>query len=61
MVIPDKNHGLYGFHHIYVNKTGLQTLKIWRRMLSIFNVYRMRRFIGIFKGDHEEAEEGIDD
>ncbi len=27
MVIPDKNHGLYGFHHIYVNKTGLQTLK----------------------------------
>jgi hypothetical protein len=27
MVIPDKNHGLYGFHHIYVNKKGLETLK----------------------------------
>lgn len=27
MVIPDKSHGLYGFHHIYVNKKGLETLK----------------------------------
>ncbi len=27
MVIPDKNHGLYGFHHIYVNQKGLETLK----------------------------------
>lgn len=27
MVIPDKNHGLYGFHHIYVNKKGIETLK----------------------------------
>jgi len=27
MVIPDKNHGLYGFHHIYVNQKGLYTLK----------------------------------
>lgn len=27
MVIPDKAHGLYGFHHIYVNKKGLDTLK----------------------------------
>lgn len=27
MVIPDKNHGLYGFHHIYVNEKGLETLK----------------------------------
>ncbi|MCX8031518.1 MAG: cytochrome P460 family protein [Thermodesulfovibrionales bacterium] len=27
MVIPDKSHDLYGFHHIYVNKTGLETLK----------------------------------
>ncbi len=27
MVIPDKTHGLYGFHHIYVNKKGLETLK----------------------------------
>lgn len=26
MVIPDKSHGLYGFHHIYVNNTGLKTL-----------------------------------
>lgn len=26
MVIPDKNHSLYGFHHIYVNNTGLKTL-----------------------------------
>ncbi len=27
MVIPDKNHGLYGFHHVYVNGKGLATLK----------------------------------
>lgn len=27
MVIPDKTHVLYGFHHIYVNKKGLETLK----------------------------------
>lgn len=27
MVIPDKSHGLYGFHHIYINKKGLDTLK----------------------------------
>ncbi|MFN3396046.1 MAG: cytochrome P460 family protein [Thermodesulfovibrionales bacterium] len=27
MVIPDKSHGLYGFHHIYVNMKGLGTLK----------------------------------
>ncbi len=27
MVIPDKNHGLYGFHHIYANKKGINTLK----------------------------------
>lgn len=27
MVIPDKSHGLYGFHHIYVNGRGLATLK----------------------------------
>lgn len=27
MVIPDKSHGLYGFHHIYVNRKGLETLK----------------------------------
>lgn len=27
MVIPDKSHGLYGFHHIYVNMKGLETLK----------------------------------
>lgn len=27
MVIPDKAHGLYGFHHIYVNRKGLETLK----------------------------------
>lgn len=27
MVIPDKKHGLYGFHHIYVNTRGLATLK----------------------------------
>ncbi len=27
MVIPDKSHSLYGFHHIYVNKKGLDTLK----------------------------------
>lgn len=27
MVIPDKSHDLYGFHHIYVNKKGLDTLK----------------------------------
>ena len=27
MVIPDKAHGLYGFHHIYVNGKGLPTLK----------------------------------
>lgn len=27
MVIPDKSHDLYGFHHIYVNKKGLETLK----------------------------------
>lgn len=27
MVIPDKNHGLYGFHHIYVNGKGVMTLK----------------------------------
>jgi hypothetical protein len=27
MVIPDKSHGLYGFHHIYVNNTGIETLK----------------------------------
>ncbi|MBI4686887.1 MAG: cytochrome P460 family protein [Nitrospirae bacterium] len=27
MVIPDKNHGLYGFHHIYANKGSINTLK----------------------------------
>lgn len=27
MVIPDKGHGLYGFHHIYVNQKGLDALK----------------------------------
>lgn len=27
MVIPDKTHGLYGFHHIYVNQKGLDILK----------------------------------
>lgn len=27
MVIPDKSHDLYGFHHIYVNKKGIDTLK----------------------------------
>ncbi len=27
MVIPDKSHGLYGFHHIYVNQKGLDALK----------------------------------
>lgn len=27
MVIPDKSHSLYGFHHIYVNKKGIETLK----------------------------------
>ncbi len=27
MVIPDKSHDLYGFHHIYINKKGLETLK----------------------------------
>ncbi len=27
MVIPDKSHDLYGFHHIYVNKKGLDILK----------------------------------
>lgn len=27
MVIPDKGHGLYGFHHIYVNGKGVMTLK----------------------------------
>jgi hypothetical protein len=27
MVIPDKSHDLYGFHHIYVNKKGLEILK----------------------------------
>jgi len=27
MVIPDKNHGLYGFHHVYVNQKGIRTLK----------------------------------
>lgn len=27
MVIPDKSHGLYGFHHIYVNHKGLESLK----------------------------------
>lgn len=27
MVIFDKTHGLYGFHHIYVNQKGLDILK----------------------------------
>jgi hypothetical protein len=27
MVIPDKSHGLYGFHNIYANKKALTTLK----------------------------------
>ena len=27
MVIPDKNHGLYGFHNIYANKAALPSLK----------------------------------
>ncbi|MCX6127646.1 MAG: cytochrome P460 family protein, partial [Proteobacteria bacterium] len=27
MVIPDKKHGLYGFHNIYANPKALQTLK----------------------------------
>ncbi len=27
MVIPDKNHGLYGFHDIYANKAALASLK----------------------------------
>jgi hypothetical protein len=27
MVIPDKSHGLYGFHHTYVNATGLEAVK----------------------------------
>lgn len=27
MVIPDKSHGLYGFHHIYVSPKGLDALK----------------------------------
>ncbi len=27
MVIPDKNHGLYGFHNVYANPKALQTLK----------------------------------
>jgi hypothetical protein len=27
MVIPDKSHGLYGFHNIYANKKALMTLK----------------------------------
>ncbi len=26
MVIPDRNHELYGFHHIYVNNKGLKAL-----------------------------------
>lgn len=27
MVIPDKSHGLYGFHNIYANDKALKTLK----------------------------------
>ena len=27
MVIPDKKHGLYGFHNVYANKKALKTLK----------------------------------
>lgn len=27
MVIPDKSHGLYGFHNIYANDEALQTLR----------------------------------
>lgn len=27
MVIPDKGHGLYGFHNIYANDTALPTLR----------------------------------
>ncbi|HYX32802.1 MAG TPA: cytochrome P460 family protein [Oligoflexus sp.] len=27
MVIPDKTHGLYGFHNIYANKKAIPTLK----------------------------------
>jgi hypothetical protein len=27
MVIPDKSHGLYGFHNIYANKAALPALK----------------------------------
>lgn len=27
MVIPDRNNPLYGFHHIYVNRKGITTLR----------------------------------